>query len=122
MKAGIHPVYKLAKVICACGNTFETRSAKEIIKLEICSACHPFYTGQQRLVDTAGRVERFKKRFVATQGQTVVKKVSKVPAAKKVQHVGTAASARKKVLSSAPTTAPAKKDEKPAKKAPKKAA
>src|SRR5207245_1969307 len=75
MKAGIHPLYTMAKVICACGNTFETRSTKEVIKLEICGNCHPFYTGQQRLIDTAGRVERFKKRFEATQGKTVVRKI-----------------------------------------------
>lgn len=111
MKAGIHPVYNVAKVICACGNTFETRSTKETIKLEICSACHPFYTGQQRLVDTAGRVERFQKRFAATQGKTIVRKAVKV--AKKVEHVG-AAGKRAKVL----TTAPTKDDKKkaPAKK------
>ena len=60
MKAGIHPIYANAKVVCACGNTFETRSTKELIKLEICSACHPFFTGQQKLIDTAGRVERFR--------------------------------------------------------------
>ena len=63
MKAGIHPLYVVSKVVCACGNTFETRSTKELIKLEICSACHPFYTGQQRLVDTAGRVEKFTTKF-----------------------------------------------------------
>ncbi len=111
MKAGIHPLYVNSKVICACGNTFETRSTKEVIKLEICAACHPFYTGQQRLVDTAGRVERFKKRFEATQGKTVARKpVSKV--AKKIEHVGGAA--KRRVL----TTAPAKKEEKGAAKKP----
>src|SRR6184192_2126946 len=108
MKAGIHPLYLNAKVICACGNTFETRSTKELIKLEICSNCHPFYTGQQRLVDTAGRVERFKKRFESTQGKMVSRKPVKV--AKKIEHVGGAA--KRKVL----TTAPAKKEEKGAKK------
>ncbi len=121
MKAGIHPLYVNSKVICACGNTFETRSTKELIKLEICSACHPFYTGQQRLVDTAGRVERFKTRFAATQGKTVMRKPVKT-VAKKIEHVGRAA---KRVLSSAPKTekekgksgAPAKKPAAPAKKA-----
>src|SRR6185503_9296109 len=101
MKAGIHPLYVVSKVICACGNTFETRSTKEVIKLEICSACHPFYTGQQRLVDTAGRVERFKKRFEATAGKTVARKAqTKV---KKIEHVGAAAKRQKgSVLSTAP--------------------
>ncbi len=116
MKAGIHPIYVVSKVICACGNTFETRSTKELIKLEICSACHPFYTGQQRLVDTAGRVERFKKRFSATDGKTVVRKPVKPSTIKKVEHVGHAA--KRKVL----TTAPKKEAEKPAKKPAKKAA
>ena len=63
MKAKIHPKYEAAKVVCACGNTFETRSTKPLLKLDICSKCHPFFTGQQRIVDTEGRVERFKKRY-----------------------------------------------------------
>ena len=63
MKAGIHPNYKKATVKCACGNEFETGSVKESISVETCSECHPFYTGQQRILDTAGRVERFRKRF-----------------------------------------------------------
>ena len=115
MKAGIHPLYIVSKVICACGNTFETRSTKETIKLEICSACHPFYTGQQRLVDTAGRVERFQKRFAATQGKTVARKPT-AKVAKKIESVGAAAK-RQKVL----TTAPKKEDEKKAAKKPAKA-
>ncbi|MBI1373544.1 MAG: 50S ribosomal protein L31 [Phycisphaera sp.] len=63
MKADIHPEYKTATAKCACGNTFETRSTMEEIKVDICSACHPFYTGKQKFVDTAGRVEKFQKRF-----------------------------------------------------------
>ncbi|NEX13495.1 MAG: 50S ribosomal protein L31 [Prosthecochloris sp.] len=64
MKKDIHPKYTTVTVTCAnCGNSFETRSTKESIKVDICSNCHPFYTGKQVLVDTAGRVERFKKRF-----------------------------------------------------------
>lgn len=64
MKAKIHPVYEVVNVNCACGNTFQTRSThKGDIHLEICSACHPFFTGKQKLVDTAGRVERFRKRY-----------------------------------------------------------
>jgi large subunit ribosomal protein L31 len=61
MKAGIHPEYRRCIVTCACGNTFETRSTAKELHVEVCSHCHPFYTGQQRLVDTAGRVERFKR-------------------------------------------------------------
>ncbi|MGH7987819.1 MAG: 50S ribosomal protein L31 [Candidatus Binataceae bacterium] len=63
MKAGIHPHYRRSLVTCACGNTFETRSTAAEIHVEVCSNCHPFYTGQQRLVDTAGRVERFKRKY-----------------------------------------------------------
>ncbi len=63
MKKGIHPEYKQATVSCACGNVFQTRSSKGDIRVDICSKCHPFYTGQQRFVDTAGRVERFRKKF-----------------------------------------------------------
>lgn len=63
MKQGIHPEYKEAKVTCACGNTFVTRSTKEEIRVEICSACHPFYTGKQKIVDTEGRVEKFIQKY-----------------------------------------------------------
>jgi large subunit ribosomal protein L31 len=63
MKADIHPMYRRCLVTCACGNTFETRSTLPEIHVEVCSNCHPFYTGQQRLVDTAGRVERFKRKY-----------------------------------------------------------
>lgn len=63
MKEGIHPRYEEARVTCACGETFMTRSTKKVIKVEICSKCHPFFTGKQRIVDTGGRVERFRKRY-----------------------------------------------------------
>ncbi|GAB7387876.1 50S ribosomal protein L31 [Bacillaceae bacterium] len=63
MKAGIHPEYKITKVTCACGNTFETGSVKENLRVEICSECHPFFTGKQKFVDTGGRVDRFKKKY-----------------------------------------------------------
>ncbi len=63
MKEGIHPNYELTKITCACGNVIETRSTAKDIHVEICSACHPFFTGKQKLVDTAGRIERFNKRF-----------------------------------------------------------
>jgi large subunit ribosomal protein L31 len=63
MKAGIHPEYVEATVTCACGNTFTVGSTKPVLKVDVCSNCHPFYTGQQRILDTAGRVERFRKRF-----------------------------------------------------------
>ena len=63
MRQGIHPEYVTSTVRCSCGNTFETRSTKPEIHLELCSACHPFYTGKQKLVDTGGRVERFQRRY-----------------------------------------------------------
>ncbi len=63
MKAKIHPEYVEATVHCACGNTWETRATKPQLRVEVCSRCHPFFTGEQRIVDTAGRVERFKRRY-----------------------------------------------------------
>jgi large subunit ribosomal protein L31 len=63
MKQGIHPDYNTVKVHCACGNQFETRSTSKDIHVEICAICHPFYTGRQKLVDTAGRVERFRQKW-----------------------------------------------------------
>jgi large subunit ribosomal protein L31 len=63
MKSGIHPKYEMATITCACGNVIETRSTVKNIQVEICSACHPFFTGKQKLVDTAGRIERFNKKY-----------------------------------------------------------
>ncbi len=63
MKAKIHPKYVDCKVSCACGNTFETRSTVEKLNVDICSACHPFFTGKQKFVDSAGRVEKFQRKF-----------------------------------------------------------
>ncbi len=63
MKEGIHPKYEETTITCACGEVIKTRSTRKDIRVEICSKCHPFYTGKQKLVDTGGRVDRFKKRF-----------------------------------------------------------
>ncbi len=63
MKAKIHPEYVEAKVHCSCGNEWTTKSTRPEMKVELCSNCHPFFTGEQRIVDTAGRVERFKRRY-----------------------------------------------------------
>ena len=69
MKPKIHPEYfNDAKVVCACGNTFTIGSTKKMVKVELCSKCHPFYTGEQRVVDTMGRVERFKRRYKKAEG------------------------------------------------------
>jgi large subunit ribosomal protein L31 len=79
MKEGIHPEYKAAKVLCACGAAIETRSTRGDFHIEICSSCHPFFTGKQKLMDTAGRIERFKTRYSASP--TAVAPVKKVEAA-----------------------------------------
>jgi len=67
MKKDIHPKWVEATVVCACGNTFKSHSIKPLLKVEVCSQCHPFYTGQQRLMDTGGQVERFMRRMRASQ-------------------------------------------------------
>jgi large subunit ribosomal protein L31 len=63
MREKIHPRYELTKITCACGNVIETRSTVKNLSVEICSACHPFFTGKQKLVDTAGRIERFRRKY-----------------------------------------------------------
>ena len=69
MKDGIHPKYQECTVTCGCGNTFKTRSTKPKITVEVCSKCHPFYTGSVKFLDTTGRVDRFKKKFEGTYGK-----------------------------------------------------
>ena len=97
MKEGIHPNYIECAVSCACGNKFITHSTKPVIKLVICSKCHPFYTGQQKLVDAAGRVEKFQKRFEKTGGRMLKRAAVKRKAVK--------AYVKGNVLSSAPMKA-----------------
>ena len=63
MRAGIHPAYKVATVTCSCGNTFETGSVREDIRIEVCNECHPFYTGRQKFASADGRVDRFNKKY-----------------------------------------------------------
>jgi large subunit ribosomal protein L31 len=70
MKKGIHPEYKTAKITCACGNVIETHSTRGDYAVEICSACHPFFTGKQKIVDTEGRVDRFNRKYGRTPVQT----------------------------------------------------
>lgn len=77
MKPGIHPKYEEATVICACGNTWQTRSTKPQIRVELCSQCHPFYTGEQRIVDSAGQVERFMRRIEQAESEPRRKKTER---------------------------------------------
>lgn len=80
MKAGIHPAYEEVSVICACGHTFRTRSAhKGDIRVEICSSCHPFFTGKQKLVDTEGRVDRFQKKVAKAKEAAAARDARKKP-------------------------------------------
>jgi large subunit ribosomal protein L31 len=74
MKEGIHPNYKETTITCVCGNVIETRSTKKDIKIEICSNCHPFITGKQKILDTAGRVEKFNKKYEARAENTAAAK------------------------------------------------
>ena len=74
MKEKIHPTYEFVEVTCACGNKFMTRSTAKTLKLDICSACHPFFTGKQKLLDTEGMVDKFNKRYAKTEGKTLVRK------------------------------------------------
>ena len=77
MKPNIHPKYQVATVTCACGNTWETRSTRTQLRTDVCSACHPFFTGEQRIVDTAGQVERFMRRLEGAQEAPRKKKVER---------------------------------------------
>src|SRR5512138_2204409 len=79
MKPGVHPDYKPAKVVCACGNVIETRSVRGDFHIEICSQCHPFFTGKQKIMDTAGRIERFKTRYAAQPAAPAPKKAAEAP-------------------------------------------
>jgi large subunit ribosomal protein L31 len=76
MKAKIHPEYfPNAQVVCGCGNTFTTGSTKKMLKVELCSKCHPFFTGERRMIDTAGRVERFEQRYKKTEAKRAANEV-----------------------------------------------
>jgi len=86
MKAEIHPDYKAAKIVCNCGNVIETRSTRGDFHVEICSMCHPFFTGKQKIMDTAGRIEKFKTRYAATSAAPKAEaKPAPAPAAKKAE-------------------------------------
>lgn len=99
MREGIHPAYVEATVVCACGNTFKTRSTRPMIRLEICSSCHPFFTGRQKLIDSAGRVERFQKRFAGVTPPSLKKEK---PAGLAKGQQPALAKKKTRILSSAP--------------------
>ena len=115
MKEKIHPKYEIVDVVCACGATFKTRSTMKSVKLDICSACHPFFTGKQKMLDTEGRVEKFKKKFASTEGKMVARKPKTEVKAKKAK-APSAKAAKKLVLSTAPVKAAPKKADKKAEK------
>ncbi|ACG71963.1 ribosomal protein L31 [Anaeromyxobacter sp. K] len=110
MKEGIHPDYKATKVVCACGNVIETRSVRGDFHIEICASCHPFFTGKQKIMDTAGRIERFKTRYAATPAKAEpAKKAPAAEPAKKVEAKENRAAKRAKAGKSSkkPEAAPA---------------
>jgi large subunit ribosomal protein L31 len=107
MREGIHPQYNPAKVLCACGNVIETRSTRGDFHVEICSGCHPFFTGKQKIMDTAGRIERFKTRYAATPATQETKPAVAPPPkaeAKKVELKENRAAKRAKVAAGKPKT------------------
>jgi large subunit ribosomal protein L31 len=85
MKEGIHPDYKPARVVCACGAVIETRSTRGDFHVEICSACHPFFTGKQKILDTAGRIERFRTRYAGSPAKPEPKKTAPPPEPRKAE-------------------------------------
>jgi len=89
MKSGIHPKYHEVTVTCACGETFKTRSTNPELRLEICSKCHPFFTGKQKLIDSAGRVERFEKRYKSTPTATAAPAAPVAAVGRSARRVGT---------------------------------
>ncbi len=118
MKKDIHPDYKEALVTCGCGNSFKTRSTREKIAVEVCSNCHPFYTGKQKFVDTAGMVERFQKKWkgeAAQKAQAIAnpppKKSKLVQVARAQQTIAATLGAPKTAAPAAPPAAPAKAPE-----------
>ena len=106
MKEAIHPDYKAAKIVCNCGNVIETRSTRGDFHVEICSMCHPFFTGKQKIMDTAGRIEKFKTRYGNAPAQPAKEEPKKVaaPAAKKEAPKENRAAKRAKAGKSKPKT------------------
>jgi large subunit ribosomal protein L31 len=112
MKQGIHPDYVVATVHCSCGNTFTTRSTRSELRVEICSNCHPFYTGKQKLVDTGGRVERFQRRYAKQQADQAV--ASKAREADRAAAAKARETARARAAAERPAESPEATAEEPA--------
>lgn len=106
MKTGIHPNYQRTVVQCACGNTFVTRSTMPKVNVEICSHCHPFFTGKQKLVDTAGRVERFRQRYSKKSKVSAAAKTHETPDASETPEVTKVTETSKKPKASAAAKIP----------------
>lgn len=106
MKQDIHPDYTLATVHCACGNTFKTRSTQEDVHLDVCSVCHPYFTGKQRLMDTAGRVERFRRKWSKKEGAPAPQATEAKESAAAPEDEGAAKEAAEETAAAAPTTDP----------------
>jgi len=110
MKKDIHPVYKEAQVTCGCGNSFSTRSTREKIAVEVCSNCHPFYTGKQKFVDTAGMVEKFQRKWkgdAAQKAQAIANPPPKKTMAQKLQQMARSQQTIAATLGAPKTAAPA---------------
>jgi large subunit ribosomal protein L31 len=105
MKKGIHPEYKEAQVTCGCGNSFKTRSTKDRIAVEICSNCHPFYTGKQKFVDTAGMIEKFQRKWTGDEAKKAKERATGKPVKKPVPRVP-ASSRTGTIASQLPPSAP----------------
>jgi large subunit ribosomal protein L31 len=105
MREGIHPEYKPARVLCACGNVIETRSVRGDFHIEICAQCHPFFTGKQKIMDTAGRIEKFKTRYAAQPAPAAKKAEPAKPEPKKAEAKENRAAKRAKSGKSKPAAA-----------------
>ena len=116
MKQGIHPNYDEATVICSCGNTFKTRATKPELHIELCNQCHPFYTGQQKFVDTGGRVQRFSDKFGSAANQVIEREAAERDARQKAHEESEAAAREARAAKEAAEAAEAEKAERAAKR------
>lgn len=116
MKQGIHPDYAEATVICSCGNTFKTRATKSELHIELCNQCHPFYTGQQKFVDTGGRVQRFSDKFGSAASAVMEREAAERDARQKAHEESAAAVREARAAKDAAEAAEAEKSERAAKR------